>query len=223
MKTTSNVLQSWDKMTPLERSSFIIRHGNAVITNATTFTVLTVAGTVCITLGTTLFNAVNAEDGTTEKENARIAADLAVVEALDANKLSVESRAAGSCTIIQLAAMECTSKNTAVLAAPVVPYGFAFDKKSVIKNQLSTSSKPGENVYAGIVFGWTDETVSILKVSGDQIVITVGEIEIVANFSTTAKNTLTGLTSGDELSVEKFDVNPGGLSPGTGTVESIVP
>jgi hypothetical protein len=34
---------------------------------------------------------------------------------------------------------------------------------------------------------------------------------------------MTGLTSGEALQAEKFDLNPSGLSDGTGVIEKIVP
>jgi hypothetical protein len=223
MKTTSNVLQEWDDMTPLERAAFIIKHGKALVFNIATFVVVANTGVSCQAAGNALIVLITDLNGTEEAENAMKAQDEIVIGMLNANKLSVEGYALGSCTIIQLAGMKCTSKNTTMTGIPVIPVAFAFDKKSVIKNQLTTGSKAGANVYAGLVFGWTDASVSILRVSGDQIVISVGSVEVLLNVSTTTRNTMTGLTSGEELSVEKFDVNPSGLSAGTGTVESIVP
>src|ERR1017187_4520813 len=108
MKTHSSVLKEWNEMNPLQKSSYITKHGKALVTNAATFLEVDYSGIDCQAAGLDLYNKFNDADGTPETENPLKTADELVVAMLNANCLSVENRAQGDGDIIVLAAMKAT-------------------------------------------------------------------------------------------------------------------
>ena len=223
MKQIVNCLQEFAGLHEDKRPTYMIKSGNLLIANTSTFPLIPNSGNDILKMGNNLLNFLAAKDTSkvAMKQYEDFLADC--IAAMEANYIAIDLVALGDGAIVALGCVNGSSVNTSSTGNPSTPenvkYVFVDDVGEIIITQ-----DVDKIAYGRVIISYTNPLTTVVKSGNSQLKVTTpdGSITFV-DVDTKNSTVIQNQTEGNRINSVVANFNPNGISPVASPKSVIIP